>query len=193
MAAPTTEEFSFGNESTVQLANQYDMGQSWTLSFGFTISPANQTKDLTILSTAPTMGRGVKLIADIADTGHKFPTLYAPNVERSHNVTEWVQGGNLTCTMTYDSGNDTLTIKYGTDSWNKGFSYNGVDYSSKVLSMFTTNLSDPSLGSGWGISGGTFTGEAIAPNPNAPAVPEPTTATLSLLALAGLAARRRRK
>jgi MYXO-CTERM domain-containing protein len=59
--------------------------------------------------------------------------------------------------------------------------------------MFTTQLNNPNLGSGWGISGGTFTGEVIAPNPNAPVVPEPTTATLSLLALAGLAARRRRK
>lgn len=191
MAATTTEEFSFGNASTVQLANQYDMGQSWTLSFDFTISPATQGKRLNILSTDPAMGRGVNVIAY---SDPKLPALFAPNVEKLYNVTSWEKGGDITCTMLYNSDKDTLAIKFVTDSEIRNFTANGVDYSSKVLTMFTTDLTG--AGAGWGISGGTFTGEAIAPNPNAPAapvVPEPTTATLSLLALAGLAARRRRK
>ena len=45
-----------------------------------------------------------------------------------------------------------------------------------------------------GLKGATFSGEIVAPViPDTPAVPEPATATLSLLALAGLAVRRRRK
>lgn len=44
-----------------------------------------------------------------------------------------------------------------------------------------------------GLKGATFAGEIVAPvTPDTPAVPEPSTATLSLLALCGLAARRRR-
>ena len=50
------------------------------------------------------------------------------------------------------------------------------------------------LGAFVGLKGATFSGEVTVPEvPNTPAVPEPATATLSLLALAGLAARRRRK
>ena len=181
MAATTTEEFSFGTQSTVQLANQYDMSQSWTLSFDFTVSPADQSKSLTILSTD-----GLKMIASSSPL---LPRLYAVGQEVFKNDTNWKNGGTYTCTMVYDSAKAVLAIDWGTQS--KTFS--NVDFSSKVISMFTTDLTNPSLGSGWGISGGTFTGEVIAPNPDAPVVPEPTTATLSLLALAGLAARRRRK
>ncbi len=185
MAAPTTEEFSFGNESTVQLANQYDMSQSWTLSVGFTVSPANQTRTLSILSADLNM---VKLTAYFATPDLRVPGLYAPGYERLYSVPNWAQGGDFTCTMVYNSDKRSLSIGFASDSGSKRFTADGVDYSGKVLSMFTTELTNPNLGSGWGISGGTFTGEAILP-----AVPEPTTATLSLLALAGLAARRRRK
>ena len=184
MAATTTEEFSFGTQSTVQLANQYDMSQSWTLSFDFTVSPADQSKSLTILSTD-----GLKMIASSSPL---LPRLYAAGQEAFTNDTKWKNGGTFTCTMVYDSARAVLKIDWGT----KSKTFSNVDFGSNVISMFTTDLTNPSLGSGWGISGGTFTGEAIAPNPNAPAapvVPEPATATLSLLALAGLAARRRRK
>ncbi len=183
MAATTTEEFSFGTQSTVQLANQYDMSQSWTLSFDFTVSPANQSKSLTILSTD-----GLKMSAD--NTMH-LPRVHAAGLSQDYmpNDRNWMNGGTYTCTMVYDSASDALTVSWG--SIKK--TLNGVDFGSNVLSSFTTDLTNPSLGSGWGISGGTITGEAIAANPDAPVAPEPTTATLSLLALAGLAARRRRK
>ena len=89
MAAPTTEEFSFGNKSTVQLANQYDMSQSWTLTVGFTVSPANQTKTLSILSADLNM---VKLTAYFATPNFRFPGLDAPGYERLYNVTNWETG-----------------------------------------------------------------------------------------------------
>ena len=181
MAATTTEVFSLEEQSTVQLANQYDMGQDWTLSFEFTVSPANQSKNLTILSTD-----GLRMIASSSPL---LPRLYAAGQEAFTNDTKWKNGGTYACTMVYDSARAVLKIDWGT----KSKTFSNVDFGSNVISMFTTDLTDPSLGSGWGISGGTFTGEAIARNPLAPAVPEPTTATLSLLALAGLAARRRRK
>ncbi len=181
MAATTTEVFSLEEQSTVQLANQYDMGQDWTLSFEFTVSPANQSKSLTILSTD-----GLKMSADY--TMH-LARVYAAGQDYIPSDRNWINGGTYTCTMVYDSARDALTVAWGS----KKKTLTGVDFGSNVLSSFTTDLTDPSLGSGWGISGGTFTGEAIARNPLAPAVPEPTTATLSLLALAGLAARRRRK
>ncbi len=49
---------------------------------------------------------------------------------------------------------------------------------------FVTSINDTQLNNGWTLPSITFT---------TPVVPEPATATLSLLALAGLAARRRRK
>ena len=64
----------------------------------------------------------------------------------------------------------------------------------KELSFNLTITENNSAGTFVGLKGAIFSGETVAPViPDTPAVPEPATATLSLLALAGLAARRRRK
>jgi MYXO-CTERM domain-containing protein len=64
----------------------------------------------------------------------------------------------------------------------------------KELSFNLTITENNSGGTFVGLKGATFSGEIVTPViPDTPAVPEPTTATLSLLALAGLAARRRRR
>ena len=99
-------------------------------------------------------------------------------------VTVVVQNdGKGTLTMYVDEqmvGYTTITKEsdYGTDKLVKNFTFgarNGGGNKSNIT------LYDAQLLKG------------LVVNPAAPAVPEPTTATLSLLALAGLAARRRRK
>ena len=66
----------------------------------------------------------------------------------------------------------------------------GVTLAAGSSATYTLTVSNAQTGTTYGtfvgIKGATITGET-------PAIPEPTTATLSLLALAGLAARRRRK
>lgn len=63
-----------------------------------------------------------------------------------------------------------------------GKGYMSTDITQDVVDYFTADGKQY-----WNIPTGTFTGTIVQDS-----VPEPTTATLSLLALAGLAARRRR-
>ncbi len=91
----------------------------------------------------------------------------------------YVNAGADVTTLASFEGYQTASIKWGTS----------------VTNSFSTNIPD-----GWGTykSNGinSWEGQYIPVTTvtlSAPAVPEPTTATLSLLALAGLAARRRRK
>ena len=90
--------------------------------------------------------------------------------------------GNISYTLTLLNGNMTVNATVG----------DGTSWSTTITGLedVTFNklgfITDGSAG-GPGVKGITITA------PETPAVPEPTTATLSLLALAGLAARRRRK
>lgn len=96
------------------------------------------------------------------------------------------QGGNSTGTLTLNLA-DSLTIASG----------ESMEFSVTVnqgTQVSQANGGGTGRGSFVGMSGMSFSGEIVAPvTPDTPAVPEPATATLSLLALAGLAARRRRK
>ena len=90
--------------------------------------------------------------------------------------------GNISYTLTMQGGNMTINATVG----------NGTTWSTTITGMedvtfdkigFLTDGSNSTAG----VKGITITA------PSSPSVPEPATATLSLLALAGLAARRRRK
>ena len=113
-------------------------------------------------------------------------------------------GSTLTMYVTSTGHSNTLTsfdvtgladasIAYAANNGN-GFSESAV-YSegAKTITMFkvTGTITDEAVALAPGV--GVKTGfQTVAYSVVAPAVPEPTTATLSLLALAGLAARRRR-
>ena len=100
---------------------------------------------------------------------------------------------------TLSEGGETtaaLTLNYTVENGNLCYTYtfNG-ETSAKVTAAegIDTSLAwQPLLGWDWAIPTA-FTVTEVTFSTSSPMVPEPTTATLSLLALAGLAARRRRK
>lgn len=107
--------------------------------------------------------------------------------------------GTVTTTLTYGSsepatvfGSGTATL--GANSASATATITGTyELAAKSSEEFTLKVERTQSGAFTGfasISAATLSYETAAA---APAVPEPTTATLSLLALAGLAARRRRK
>lgn len=113
-----------------------------------------------------------------------------------HNYNDFAETA-ITCTLAYgvDLGT-TFSTTYGCDP-NILENTNGtqeVDFSfgdksitlasGEQCNFAVTFAKDKGNGSFVGLSGATFSGQVV---------PEPTTATLSLLALAGLAARRRRR
>ena len=87
----------------------------------------------------------------------------------------WENIDGATVTIGYDSKETETTITFAKD---------GVS-NSLVVGNYSLNASDIAISDSPSFTNVSFT--------YTPAVPEPTTATLSLLALAGLAARRRRK
>ena len=90
-------------------------------------------------------------------------------------TTQIVKGVEYTLTVTGASEAMTPTLSWGADSSETLASYNGNMNGNAALTCV--------------VNTGTIT-KVI---PDTPSVPEPATATLSLLALAGLASRRRRK
>ena len=85
-----------------------------------------------------------------------------------------------------DVASRTITLNSGAVTISAGDSLS--------LSLTASPQEDSRGGTFLGLTGATFSGEIVTPViPDTPAVPEPATATLSLLALAGLAVRRRRK
>ena len=116
-----------------------------------------------------------------------------------------VDGGLTTSAASYTSGNTSEvlgTINVGAEGW--FYQVNGLNtltftITESTLSMTkgTTDVATLEIAGGLTASsivvGSRVTGISGLSFTTTPAVPEPTTATLSLLALAGLAARRRRK
>ncbi|MBR5887081.1 MAG: PEP-CTERM sorting domain-containing protein [Akkermansia sp.] len=201
IAAPTTETFDFGGLTSIQLANQYDMSQDWSMTLHFKAAAGSSTHydTVTIFSTTPEMGA----LGLYAPTKNLNPQIAAGGTTKTVRVssttgandlkwTAWGMGIEQVCKISYDAAADKVTVSV--DGLFSNQSISGVNFEGSVLTMLSTGITQEQMDTGrWGVFEGTFTGEAIAPNPDAPAVPEPTTATLSLLALAGLAARRRRK
>ena len=99
------------------------------------------------------------------------------------------QGLAVVFSVKYADG--TITSIYGINKnkYNKSSHTPTVYYDSDLLSAPEISES----GTAWTRESLIAANEAVLPSISTPAVPEPTTATLSMLALAGLAARRRRK
>ena len=111
-------------------------------------------------------------------------------------------------TVTYETGGNGTTPAYTTfaDAIQVGVTYTLAVAAGDHSNIPTLSWVDE-MGVNQSITGGTYTGNmagyprdggatddlAYSINPGVASVPEPTTATLSLLALCGLAARRRRK
>lgn len=106
--------------------------------------------------------------AALATSAHTL-TLWGAEFDNNGNVTKLF----ITDSDDYTGKADLLTIETTIQKNNSiGFTLDGKNYT--IQNAFTIN---PEVGYSWGLT---------------PAVPEPTTATLSLMALAALAARRRR-
>lgn len=95
---------------------------------------------------------------------------------------------SLTLTQGTDAGSVVVMLSDGT---------NAISFTSENADLFTGNFSNIVVGGANAANKGSVTVTSIKArkaqnDDNNDAVPEPTTATLSLLALAGLAARRRR-
>ncbi len=91
---------------------------------------------------------------------------------------------SLTYTITRTEAGTTLVVKADNTQLGSSTITDNSKWNNVTLTKLCTNISDSQINKGWSLASGSF--KIIS-------VPEPTTATLSLLALAGLAARRRRK
>ena len=175
------------------LTSGYKAGDSFTLTFTIDSTSFNGYVTAPVITLAPSWN-----INSQAGTYLGFS-----------DATDGVDGSLTTSAATYSSGNTSEvkgTINVGDEGW--FYQVNGLNtltftITESMLTMTKGNstvatleiadgltASNITLGSNiTGISGLSMT---TTPAPS-DSVPEPTTATLSLLALAGLAARRRRK
>ena len=95
----------------------------------------------------------------------------------------------VTFTIARENDTDTITITKGTTKI-ANFTIIGDSALDAATYEIPSIYTDQNKDFNFGVQSATFTANNVTSNI---AVPEPTTATLSLLALAGLAARRRRK
>lgn len=188
MAGQVTDEVYDLANGPVTLANSYDLSQDWTMVIRYA-APTQEwlgTGSVTLLEgnagddyftlTARKNNTGFLIVNNIS------PTLeskidYKPNFKSTSGAS------NITLTVTYVGG--YLNVKFSNGSTTVTSDAFDLNLGGMVLSGFSTGIGDSHVGSKWVRPTVTFTGATVT-------VPEPTTATLSLLALAGLAARRRR-
>ena len=209
IAAPTTESFTFSSTGDSTLTNRYDLSEDWSLSLELLIHPLAQNgsqtpvnllslkgTDFTLdwISEAPT---GVRVGTSLAVSGvakvtnMKTPTMWGAGTASPNSPLPF------TATLAYSAESSEITISVVNNIGASLFSY-GVnkfiaedtiltDMSTGITQDVVDYFTDEHGIKHWNIPTGTFTGTIVQDS-----VPEPTTATLSLLALAGLAARRRR-
>ena len=152
-------------------------GSPWTATFNFD----NVNKALTSLDS---INLGVVLFNNtgVYQTGGVNGANWTGGITFTATITDGTtasQLGTFACTLTPGTGR-------GSDPFDITLTGNSIDLTN--VSSFDMELKlteDLSAGTFAGLSSMGFTGT--------PVVPEPTTATLSLLALAGLSARRRRR
>lgn len=199
MAAQVTEQFSFTSD-TCKLNNRYDLSKNWTLVVDCYVSGTYLDNDLSILKGDIDNPGTNKL--EISTNYHGQYTYLDVGIWKetiSTSDTAWTTtlplSGPVQLTIQY---NEKGRVQYSFANKNNypvpssgSFTLSSLFTPDDILSGFTTGISDYDVnsvdpgGQLWKRPSGSFTGTV--------AVPEPTTATLSLLALAGLAARRRRK
>lgn len=156
---------STANEVTVTVTDTLDAGAGATLNANLVFSAGSTMH----LDGTLTMGSSVRFVDGMRLEGALLNTLY----------------GSGTATL-YDSVDEFYVNGI---QWNDGDSWTGDEGSAAVQALFANLVSQNSMGNEYqyGLS---YTGGNIVLTAS---VPEPATATLSLLALAALAARRRRK
>ena len=148
-------------------------GAPWTATFNFD----NVNKALTSLDS---INLGVVLFRD--------------NGEYQKNDSNWTGGITFTATITDSATASQLgTFAYTlTPERGKGSEPFAITLAGNSIDLTNVSSFDMELKLTETLSAGTFAGLKTMGFTGTPVVPEPTTATLSLLALAGLAARRRR-
>ena len=109
------------------------------------------------------------------------------DVAKITEATTFTGGRGATFNTKLEMGKTYTLVNVGGNSNQSVSLYSGLDTSVAALETVTYN------GNMNGGNADTTMGSLVNSQYAVPAVPEPTTATLSLLALAGLAARRRRK
>ena len=170
---------SEGNHpSSIRPNTNVGNGGTWTLSFSLTNT---STEAITL-----------QQIAFDVFTFNSSGAVQGKNTARNLTLTltgdatgsvSFTHGGS---NISGDVASRTITLNSGAVTISAGDSLS--------LSLTASPQEDSGGGTFLGLTGATFSGEIVTPViPDTPAVPEPATATLSLLALAGLAARRRRK
>lgn len=219
IAAPTTENFSFSATGDSTLTNRYDLSEDWSLSLELAICPGMQNEaDLAVnlvslngtnftmdwVSEVPVTGSGnvVHFGTSLAVSGVNKETY----MQTSNNTPMYQWGaGTLntrapytyTATLAYSAEKGEITVTAVSSKGVTAFSYsvNKFIEEETILTDISTGITQDIVDSFtdngkkyWNIPTGTFTGTIAQES-----VPEPATATLSLLALAGLAARRRRR
>ena len=152
-------------------------GGSWEMSFRIT----NRSETEAITLSSMTLDLFAYNSVGSAQSGDTY----------KRDINAALTTGNVTVSTVVSFGNDDNGDGTRTYNWdtNPTLTFDApLELAAQSYASFTLSISESdSMGCYIGLSGITVS------TPAAPAVPEPTTATLSLLAFAGLAARRRRK
>ena len=196
MGEQTTIDFTFSSPSGVITFDNISLAQDWTLSFSLMVTPTNGFNNYgtPILSTENdpfTATQKLQVYAGIAGNSIVVkPNRGDDSCKSTLNTDvqdEWKATSYKEFELSYDLETTTLTVNV-TDAAGTSIldaDWSGVTFDNCYLSQLKTGISQNMLNSQqWSLPTGSFTYGSI---------PEPTTATLSLLALAGLAARRRRR
>ena len=197
MGEQTTIDFTFSSPSSVITFDNISLTQDWTLSFSLMVTPANGYNDwgTPILSTETDPTAAEQTLQVYAPKGGNSIILKPNRGDDKYKVNldaavqdEWKASSYKEFELSYDFETTTLAFSV-TDAAGTSIvdtKWSDVQFSNtQTLSQLKTGISQAMLDSQqWSLPSGSFIYGSV---------PEPTTATLSLLALAGLAARRRRK
>ena len=205
MGAQTTIDFSFSQASDVITFDSISLNQDWTLTLNLTTTVTSGFNQwgTPIISTENDATAATQLLQVYAGVAGDSMVVKPNRGDDNCKVTlgtdahqAWKATSAKALVLGYDAEAKTLTFNVtdgiGTliadKTWTSISFVDSKTKTDKILTQLKTGISaDMVTSQGWTLPSGSFTyGKADA-------VPEPTTATLSLLALAGLAARRRRK
>ncbi len=199
MGAQTTIDFGFSQSTDVITFNSISLNQDWklTLNLTTTVTSGYNQWGTPIVSTENDPTAASQIIQVYAGAAGDSLVVKANNGDDHYKVTlgdeakqAWKATSAKVLVLDYEVDGKALTFNVtdadGTSIVNT--IWEDVSFENKILTQLKTGISaDMVANQNWTLPSGSFTyGKAVA-------VPEPATATLSLLALTGLAARRRRK